>query len=61
MRPCGPDADPETNALRPRPFPGLGDRMEPSHQIRIFMLMALVSLLFVAQLTAQTGAFAALP
>jgi hypothetical protein len=35
--------------------------MEPSHQTRIFLMMALVSLLFIAQLTSQVGAFAALP
>ena len=61
MRPLPAEADCESDALRPRPIPGLGERMDPSHQIRISMLMALASLLCVAQLTAQTGAFAALP
>jgi hypothetical protein len=35
--------------------------MDPSHQTRMLFLMIMVSLLFAAQLAAQTGAFAALP
>ena len=49
-----------TRAAAALELPELGDRMDPS-QTRLFLVMALVSLLFVAQLTSQVGAFAALP
>jgi hypothetical protein len=34
--------------------------MDPTHT-KLYLMMALVSLLFAAQLATQTGAFAALP
>lgn len=35
--------------------------MDPTHQTRLFLMMMLVSILFMAQLATQSGAFAALP
>jgi hypothetical protein len=54
-------ADPRSDARCGRADPDSEIAMEPSHQTRIFLMMALVSLLFIAQLTSQAGAFAALP
>jgi hypothetical protein len=47
-------------ALRPRRVPEPGDAMDPT-QTKLYLMMAIVSLLFAAQLATQTGAFAALP
>jgi hypothetical protein len=48
-------------ALRPRSNPGSRrDDLDPTSQTRIFFLMMMVTLIFAAQMAAQTGAFAGL-